>query len=216
MVNSEKYQQRFTDKVDYLSSNAYFITSLFNLNDSSNNTLDKLEVLLLKDNDLKDNEGYNYFERLKIYKDTLLKKSFYEYLIREYSLLEILINKSVGEKRKQYLKSYQDELRNMTYEDYIKSLSPINLLDDLENYVNLQQNIKIKLLKIKVIKKYSAILCEKFPCFSTDKNYEIFLSPKENQHLKSDNGVKLNKFIKYFSENNLYNDNSIFQRVKEK
>ena len=190
-------KKKFLDKYFYLESNMDLINILYNSNPSLN-LFEEVENLLFSDDELINNEGYDFFEFLNKYKPILLDNALEKYKYDNKNKITQKINETPKNYTQKitYLKNQINDVENLSKETFKNMVNIKEFLYIMENYISYQKtDEKNKKQKINILEFYKYIAS-----FNNKILYDnIDFENTENINKEKRRYVKSNKFIKTIS-----------------
>lgn len=190
-------KKKFLDKYFYLESNMDLINILYNSNPSLN-FFEEVENLLFSDDELINNEGYDFFEFLNKFKPIMLDNALEKYKQDKKNKIMHKINETPKNytQKINYLKNQINELENLSKEEFKKMINTKEFLYIMADYISHQKaDEKNKQQKINILEFYKYIAS-----FNNKILYDnIDFENTENINKAKRRYVKSNKFIKTIS-----------------
>ena len=190
-------KKKFLDKYFYLESNMDLINILYNSNPSLN-LFEEVENLLFSDDELINNEGYDFFEFLNKFKPILLDNALEKYKYDNKNKITQKINETPKNYTQKitYLKNQINDVENLSKETFKNMVNIKEFLYIMENYISYQKtDEKNKKQKINILEFYKYIAS-----FNNKILYDnIDFENTENINKEKRRYVKSNKFIKTIS-----------------
>ena len=194
---NREMKKKFLDKYFYLESNMDLINILYNSNPSLN-LFEEVENLLFSDDELINNEGYDFFEFLNKYKPILLDNALEKYKYDNKNKITQKINETPKNYTQKitYLKNQINDVENLSKETFKNMVNIKEFLYIMENYISYQKtDEKNKKQKINILEFYKYIAS-----FNNKILYDnIDFENTENINKEKRRYVKSNKFIKTIS-----------------
>lgn len=190
-------KKKFLDKYFYLENNMDLINILYNSNPSLN-LFEEVENLLFSDDELINNEGFDFFEFLKKFKPILLDNALEKYKYDNKNKITQKINETPKNYTQKitYLKNQINDVENLSKETFKNMVNIKEFLYIMENYISYQKtDEKNKKQKINILEFYKYIAS-----FNNKILYDnIDFEKTENINKEKRKYVKSNKFIKIIS-----------------
>lgn len=190
-------KKKFLDKYFYLENNMDLINILYNSNPSLN-LFEEVENLLFSDDELINNEGFDFFEFLKKFKPILLDNALEKYKYDNKNKITQKINETPKNYTQKitYLKNQINDVENLSKETFENMVNIKEFLYIMENYISYQKtDEKNKKQKINILEFYKYIAS-----FNNKILYDnIDFEKTENINKEKRKYVKSNKFIKIIS-----------------
>ena len=190
-------KKKFLDKYFYLENNMDLINILYNSNPSLN-LFEEVENLLFSDDELINNEGFDFFEFLNKFKPILLDNALEKYKYDNKNKITQKINETPKNYTQKitYLKNQINDVENLSKETFEKMVNIKEFLYIMENYISYQKtDEKNKKQKINILEFYKYIAS-----FNNKILYDnIDFEKTENINKEKRKYVKSNKFIKIIS-----------------
>lgn len=190
-------KKKFLDKYFYLENNMDLINILYNSNPSLN-LFEEVENLLFSDDELINNEGYDFFEFLNKFKPILLDNALEKYKYDNKNKITQKINETPKNytQKLTYLKNQINDVENLSKETFKNMVNIKEFLYIMENYISYQKtDEKNKKQKINILEFYKYIAS-----FNNKILYDnIDFENTENINKEKRRYVKSNKFIKTIS-----------------
>ena len=190
-------KKKFLDKYFYLENNMDLINILYNSNPSLN-LFEEVENLLFSDDELINNEGFDFFEFLKKFKPILLDNALEKYKYDNKNKITQQINETPKNYTQKitYLKNQINDVENLSKETFENMVNIKEFLYIMENYISYQKkDQKNKKQKINILEFYKYIAS-----FNNKILYDnIDFEKTENINKEKRKYVKSNKFIKIIS-----------------
>lgn len=190
-------KKKFLDKYFYLENNMDLINILYNSNPSLN-LFEEVENLLFSDDELINNEGFDFFEFLKKFKPILLDNALEKYKYDNKNKITQQINETPKNYTQKitYLKNQINDVENLSKETFENMVNIKEFLYIMENYISYQKtDEKNKKQKINILEFYKYIAS-----FNNKILYDnIDFEKTENINKEKRKYVKSNKFIKIIS-----------------
>lgn len=190
-------KKKFLDKYFYLENNMDLINILYNSNPSLN-LFEEVENLLFSDDELINNEGFDFFEFLKKFKPILLDNALEKYKYDNKNKITQQINETPKNYTQKitYLKNQINDVENLSKETFKNMVNIKEFLYIMENYISYQKtDEKNKKQKINILEFYKYIAS-----FNNKILYDnIDFEKTENINKEKRKYVKSNKFIKIIS-----------------
>lgn len=190
-------KKKFLDKYFYLENNMDLINILYNSNPSLN-LFEEVENLLFSDDELINNEGYDFFEFLNKFKPILLDNALEKYKYDNKNKITQKINETPKNytQKLTYLKNQINDVENLSKETFKSMVNIKEFLYIMENYISYQKkDEKNKKQKINILEFYKYIAS-----FNNKILYDnIDFENTENINKEKRRYVKSNKFIKTIS-----------------
>lgn len=190
-------KKKFLDKYFYLENNMDLINILYNSNPSLN-LFEEVENLLFSDDELINNEGYDFFEFLNKFKPILLDNALEKYKYDNKNKITQKINETPKNytQKLTYLKNQINDVENLSKETFKSMVNIKEFLYIMENYISYQKkDEKNKKQKINILEFYKYIAS-----FNNKILYDnIDFENTENINKEKRKYVKSNKFIKTIS-----------------
>ena len=194
---NREVKKKFLDKYFYLESNMDLINILYNSNPSLN-LFEEVENLLFSDDELINNEGYDFFEFLNKFKPILLDNALEKYKYDNKNKITQKINETPKNytQKLTYLKNQINDVENLSKETFKNMVNIKEFLYIMENYISHQKtDEKNKKQKINILEFYKYIAS-----FNNKILYDnIDFENTENINKEKRRYVKSNKFIKTIS-----------------
>lgn len=194
---NREMKKKFLDKYFYLESNMDLINILYNSNPSLN-LFEEVENLLFSDDELINNEGYDFFEFLNKFKPILLDNALEKYKYDNKNKITQKINETPKNytQKLTYLKNQINDVENLSKETFKNMVNIKEFLYIMENYISYQKtDEKNKKQKINILEFYKYIAS-----FNNKILYDnIDFENTENINKEKRRYVKSNKFIKTIS-----------------
>lgn len=194
---NREMKKKFLDKYFYLESNMDLINILYNSTPSLN-FFEEVENLLFCDDELINNEGYDFFEFLNKFKPILLDNALEKYKQDEKNKIAKKINETPKNytQKINYLKTQINDLENLSKETFKNMVNIKEFLYIMQDYISHQkQDEKNKKQKINILEFYKYIAS-----FNNKILYDnIDFENTENINKAKRRYVKSNKFIKTIS-----------------
>lgn len=190
-------KKKFLDKYFYLENNMDLINILYNSNPSLN-LFEEVENLLFSDDELINNEGFDFFEFLNKFKPILLDNALEKYKYDNKNKITQKINETPKNYTQKitYLKNQINDVENLSKETFKNMVNIKEFLYIMENYISYQKtDEKNKKQKINILEFYKYIAS-----FNNKILYDnIDFENTENINKEKRRYVKSNKFIKTIS-----------------
>lgn len=190
-------KKKFLDKYFYLENNMDLINILYNSNPSLN-LFEEVENLLFSDDELINNEGFDFFEFLNKFKPILLDNALEKYKYDNKNKITQQINETPKNYTQKitYLKNQINDVENLSKETFKNMVNIKEFLYIMENYISYQKtDEKNKKQKINILEFYKYIAS-----FNNKILYDnIDFEKIENINKEKRKYVKSNKFIKIIS-----------------
>lgn len=190
-------KKKFLDKYFYLENNMDLINILYNSNPSLN-LFEEVENLLFSDDELINNEGFDFFEFLNKFKPILLDNALEKYKYDNKNKITQKINETPKNYTQKitYLKNQINDVENLSKETFKNMVNIKEFLYIMENYISYQKtDKKNKKQKINILEFYKYIAS-----FNNKILYDnIDFESTENINKEKRKYVKSNKFIKTIS-----------------
>lgn len=190
-------KKKFLDKYFYLENNMDLINILYNSNPSLN-LFEEVENLLFSDDELINNEGFDFFEFLNKFKPILLDNALEKYKYDNKNKITQKINETPKNYTQKitYLKNQINDVENLSKETFKNMVNIKEFLYIMENYISYQKtDEKNKKQKINILEFYKYIAS-----FNNKILYDnIDFENTENINKEKRKYVKSNKFIKTIS-----------------
>lgn len=190
-------KKKFLDKYFYLENNMDLINILYNSNPSLN-LFEEVENLLFSDDELINNEGFDFFEFLNKFKPILLDNALEKYKYDNKNKITQKINETPKNYTQKitYLKNQINDVENLSKETFENMVNIKEFLYIMENYISYQKtDEKNKKQKINILEFYKYIAS-----FNNKILYDnIDFENTENINKEKRKYVKSNKFIKTIS-----------------
>ena len=190
-------KKKFLDKYFYLENNMDLINILYNSNPSLN-LFEEVENLLFSDDELINNEGFDFFEFLNKFKPILLDNALEKYKYDNKNKITQQINETPKNYTQKitYLKNQINDVENLSKETFKNMVNIKEFLYIMENYISYQKtDEKNKKQKINILEFYKYIAS-----FNNKILYDnIDFEKTENINKEKRKYVKSNKFIKIIS-----------------
>ena len=190
-------KKKFLDKYFYLENNMDLINILYNSNPSLN-LFEEVENLLFSDDELINNEGFDFFEFLNKFKPILLDNALEKYKYDNKNKITQKINETPKNYTQKitYLKNQINDVENLSKETFENMVNIKEFLYIMENYISYQKtDEKNKKQKINILEFYKYIAS-----FNNKILYDnIDFEKTENINKEKRKYVKSNKFIKIIS-----------------
>lgn len=190
-------KKKFLDKYFYLENNMDLINILYNSNPSLN-LFEEVENLLFSDDELINNEGFDFFEFLNKFKPILLDNALEKYKYDNKNKITQKINETPKNYTQKitYLKNQINDVENLSKETFKNMVNIKEFLYIMENYISYQKtDEKNKKQKINILEFYKYIAS-----FNNKILYDnIDFESTENINKEKRKYVKSNKFIKTIS-----------------
>ena len=187
-------KKKFLDKYFYLENNMDLINILYNSNPSLN-LFEEVENLLFSDDELINNEGFDFFEFLNKFKPILLDNALEKYKYDNKNKITQKINETPKNYTQKitYLKNQINDVENLSKETFKNMVNIKEFLYIMENYISYQKtDEKNKKQKINILEFYKYIAS-----FNNKILYDnIDFEKTENINKEKRKYVKSNKFIK--------------------
>ncbi len=194
---NREMKKKFLDKYFYLENNMDLINILYNSNPSLN-LFEEVENLLFSDDELINNEGYDFFEFLNKFKPILLDNALEKYKYDNKNKITQKINETPKNytQKLTYLKNQINDVENLSKETFKNMVNIKEFLYIMENYISYQKtDEKNKKQKINILEFYKYIAS-----FNNKILYDnIDFENTENINKEKRRYVKSNKFIKTIS-----------------
>lgn len=194
---SREMKKKFLDKYFYLENNMDLINILYNSNPSLN-LFEEVENLLFSDDELINNEGFDFFEFLNKFKPILLDNALEKYKYDNKNKITQKINETPKNYTQKitYLKNQINDVENLSKETFKNMVNIKEFLYIMENYISYQKtDEKNKKQKINILEFYKYIAS-----FNNKILYDnIDFENTENINKEKRKYVKSNKFIKTIS-----------------
>ena len=194
---NREMKKKFLDKYFYLENNMDLINILYNSNPSLN-LFEEVENLLFSDDELINNEGFDFFEFLKKFKPILLDNALEKYKYDNKNKITQKINETHKNYTQKitYLKNQINDVENLSKETFENMVNIKEFLYIMENYISYQKtDEKNKKQKINILEFYKYIAS-----FNNKILYDnIDFEKTENINKEKRKYVKSNKFIKIIS-----------------
>ena len=194
---NREMKKKFLDKYFYLEDNMDLINILYNSNPSVN-LFEEVENLLFSDDELINNEGFDFFEFLKKFKPILLDNALEKYKYDNKNKITQKINETPKNYTQKitYLKNQINDVENLSKETFKNMVNIKEFLYIMENYISYQKtDEKNKKQKINILEFYKYIAS-----FNNKILYDnIDFEKTENINKEKRKYVKSNKFIKIIS-----------------
>ena len=194
---NREMKKKFLDKYFYLENNMDLINILYNSNPSLN-LFEEVENLLFSDDELINNEGYDFFEFLNKFKPILLDNALEKYKYDNKNKITQKINETPKNYTQKitYLKNQINDVENLSKETFKNMVNIKEFLYIMENYISHQKtDEKNKKQKINILEFYKYIAS-----FNNKILYDnIDFENTENINKEKRKYVKSNKFIKTIS-----------------
>lgn len=194
---NREMKKKFLDKYFYLENNMDLINILYNSNPSLN-LFEEVENLLFSDDELINNEGYDFFEFLNKFKPILLDNALEKYKYDNKNKITQKINETSKNytQKLTYLKNQINDVENLSKETFKNMVNIKEFLYIMENYISYQKkDEKNKKQKINILEFYKYIAS-----FNNKILYDnIDFENTENINKEKRKYVKSNKFIKTIS-----------------
>lgn len=194
---NREMKKKFLDKYFYLENNMDLINILYNSNPSLN-LFEEVENLLFSDDELINNEGFDFFEFLNKFKPILLDNALEKYKYDNKNKIIQQINETPKNYTQKitYLKNQINDVENLSKETFKNMVNIKEFLYIMENYISYQKtDEKNKKQKINILEFYKYIAS-----FNNKILYDnIDFEKTENINKEKRKYVKSNKFIKIIS-----------------
>lgn len=194
---NREMKKKFLDKYFYLENNMDLINILYNSNPSLN-LFEEVENLLFSDDELINNEGFDFFEFLNKFKPILLDNALEKYKYDNKNKITQKINETPKNYTQKitYLKNQINDVENLSKETFKNMVNIKEFLYIMENYISYQKtDEKNKKQKINILEFYKYIAS-----FNNKILYDnIDFEKTENINKEKRKYVKSNKFIKIIS-----------------
>lgn len=194
---NREMKKKFLDKYFYLENNMDLINILYNSNPSLN-LFEEVENLLFSDDELINNEGFDFFEFLNKFKPILLDNALEKYKYDNKNKITQKINETPKNYTQKitYLKNQINDVENLSKETFKNMVNIKEFLYIMENYISHQKtDEKNKKQKINILEFYKYIAS-----FNNKILYDnIDFENTENINKEKRKYVKSNKFIKTIS-----------------
>lgn len=194
---NREMKKKFLDKYFYLENNMDLINILYNSNPSLN-LFEEVENLLFSDDELINNEGFDFFEFLNKFKPILLDNALEKYKYDNKNKITQKINETPKNytQKLTYLKNQINDVENLSKETFKNMVNIKEFLYIMENYISYQKtDEKNKKQKINILEFYKYIAS-----FNNKILYDnIDFENTENINKEKRRYVKSNKFIKTIS-----------------
>lgn len=194
---NREMKKKFLDKYFYLENNMDLINILYNSNPSLN-LFEEVENLLFSDDELINNEGFDFFEFLNKFKPILLDNALEKYKYDNKNKITQKINETPKNYTQKitYLKNQINDVENLSKETFKNMVNIKEFLYIMENYISYQKiDEKNKKQKINILEFYKYIAS-----FNNKILYDnIDFENTENINKEKRKYVKSNKFIKTIS-----------------
>lgn len=194
---NREMKKKFLDKYFYLENNMDLINILYNYNPSLN-LFEEVENLLFSDDELINNEGFDFFEFLNKFKPILLDNALEKYKYDNKNKITQKINETPKNYTQKitYLKNQINDVENLSKETFKNMVNIKEFLYIMENYISYQKtDEKNKKQKINILEFYKYIAS-----FNNKILYDnIDFENTENINKEKRKYVKSNKFIKTIS-----------------
>ena len=194
---NREMKKKFLDKYFYLENNMDLINILYNSNPSLN-LFEEVENLLFSDDELINNEGFDFFEFLNKFKPILLDNALEKYKYDNKNKITQKINETPKNYTQKitYLKNQINDVENLSKETFKNMVNIKEFLYIMENYISYQKtDKKNKKQKINILEFYKYIAS-----FNNKILYDnIDFESTENINKEKRKYVKSNKFIKTIS-----------------
>ncbi len=194
---NREMKKKFLDKYFYLENNMDLINILYNSNPSLN-LFEEVENLLFSDDELINNEGFDFFEFLNKFKPILLDNALEKYKYDNKNKITQKINETPKNYTQKitYLKNQINDVENLSKETFKNMVNIKEFLYIMENYISYQKtDEKNKKQKINILEFYKYIAS-----FNNKILYDnIDFENTENINKEKRKHVKSNKFIKTIS-----------------
>ena len=194
---NREMKKKFLDKYFYLENNMDLINILYNSNPSLN-LFEEVENLLFSDDELINNEGFDFFEFLNKFKPILLDNALEKYKYDNKNKITQKINETPKNYTQKitYLKNQINDVENLSKETFKNMVNIKEFLYIMENYISYQKtDEKNKKQKINILEFYKYIAS-----FNNKILYDnIDFEKIENINKEKRKYVKSNKFIKIIS-----------------
>ena len=194
---NREMKKKFLDKYFYLENNMDLINILYNSNPSLT-LFEEVENLLFSDDELINNEGYDFFEFLNKFKPILLDNALEKYKYDNKNKITQKINETPKNytQKLTYLKNQINDVENLSKETFKNMVNIKEFLYIMENYISYQKtDEKNKKQKINILEFYKYIAS-----FNNKILYDnIDFENTENINKEKRRYVKSNKFIKTIS-----------------
>lgn len=194
---NREMKKKFLDKYFYLENNMDLINILYNSNPSLN-LFEEVENLLFSDDELINNEGFDFFEFLKKFKPILLDNALEKYKYDNKNKITQKINETPKNYTQKitYLTNQINDVENLSKETFKNMVNIKEFLYIMENYISYQKtDEKNKKQKINILEFYKYIAS-----FNNKILYDnIDFEKTENINKEKRKYVKSNKFIKIIS-----------------
>ena len=194
---NREMKKKFLDKYFYLENNMDLINILYNSNPSLN-LFEEVENLLFSDDELINNEGFDFFEFLNKFKPILLDNALEKYKYDNKNKITQKINETPKNYTQKitYLKNQINDVENLSKETFENMVNIKEFLYIMENYISYQKtDEKNKKQKINILEFYKYIAS-----FNNKILYDnIDFEKTENINKEKRKYVKSNKFIKIIS-----------------
>ena len=194
---NREMKKKFLDKYFYLENNMDLINILYNSNPSLN-LFEEVENLLFSDDELINNEGFDFFEFLNKFKPILLDNALEKYKYYNKNKITQKINETPKNYTQKitYLKNQINDVENLSKETFKSMVNIKEFLYIMENYISYQKkDEKNKKQKINILEFYKYIAS-----FNNKILYDnIDFENTENINKEKRRYVKSNKFIKTIS-----------------
>ena len=194
---NREMKKKFLDKYFYLENNMDLINILYNSNPSLN-LFEEVENLLFSDDELINNEWFDFFEFLKKFKPILLDNALEKYKYDNKNKITQKINETPKNYTQKitYLKNQINDVENLSKETFKNMVNIKEFLYIMENYISYQKtDEKNKKQKINILEFYKYIAS-----FNNKILYDnIDFEKTENINKEKRKYVKSNKFIKIIS-----------------
>lgn len=194
---NREMKKKFLDKYFYLENNMDLINILYNSNPSLN-LFEEVENLLFSDDELINNEGFDFFEFLNQFKPILLDNALEKYKYDNKNKITQKINETPKNYTQKitYLKNQINDVENLSKETFKNMVNIKEFLYIMENYISHQKtDEKNKKQKINILEFYKYIAS-----FNNKILYDnIDFENTENINKEKRKYVKSNKFIKTIS-----------------
>lgn len=194
---NREMKEKFLDKYFYLENNMDLINILYNSNPSLN-LFEEVENLLFSDDELINNEGFDFFEFLNKFKPILLDNALEKYKYDNKNKITQKINETPKNYTQKitYLKNQINDVENLSKETFKNMVNIKEFLYIMENYISYQKtDEKNKKQKINILEFYKYIAS-----FNNKILYDnIDFESTENINKEKRKYVKSNKFIKTIS-----------------
>ena len=194
---NREMKKKFLDKYFYLENNMDLINILYNSNPSLN-LFEEVENLLFSDDELINNEGFDFFEFLNKFKPILLDNALEKYKYDNKNKITQKINETPKNYTQKitYLKNQINDVENLSKETFENMVNIKEFLYIMENYISYQKtDEKNNKQKINILEFYKYIVSFNNKILHDNIDFE----KTENINKEKRKYVKSNKFIKIIS-----------------